>query len=449
MVLIFKINTQKERSKEMRLKKLIFHGAGMEIGRSCIEVVLADNTRFLLDAGQKNVGRGEFSVDVFLTSVKKPEKIKAVFLTHAHIDHCGSLPYLVSRGLNCPIYCSPATKSIAAIMFRDAVKLAQKAGVLITLDDVKKTLRLMRTDEPSGNISGVKFGLYPVGHIPGAMGVHLVIGRQSFFYAGDFSGKDSRLTKGCDFKSLPQIDVLITESTYGVSRHQPRKRIEERIKSLVVKTIQKGGTVIIPSFAVAKSQELILVLHDLFEQKIYFRSCIDGMGKSVTEAMLDHPESLNNPKLLSEAYGWTAKLNDWSRKSIGQNENPSSIIATSGMINGGPVLDYIRLKGGDRKNLILIPGFQAIGTPGRELLETGMMTFENGEVIRPKCRVRQIHLATHADRSDQKKLIRATKPKMVIVQHGDPKSCEAVACLAEEMGCETKSPRTGEIIKFK
>jgi len=272
--------------------KLTFHGAAQEVGRSCIEVETERSTRILLDAGLKlTTDLNEFPVGMTNLS-----EIDAVLLSHAHLDHTGALPLLDHQGLYCPVYSTAMTKKLTKLLLEDAYKIGKLKHEQLGYfeEDIQKILNCVKRikQRESGKILDVNFTFYSAGHIPGSSSILVHADEKTLLYTGDINLAESQLMNGADI-SFGKVDVLITESTYGDREHPPRKKVEKEFLDKVSETIGKGGSVLIPCFAVGRAQEIMLLLSELnLRVPIY----LDGMAKKVTRLILQEPQSIKDPK---------------------------------------------------------------------------------------------------------------------------------------------------------
>jgi putative mRNA 3-end processing factor len=414
--------------------KITMHGAGREVGRSCIEVQWHDR-RILLDCGLKiNPDQNEYP-----TPIDKPEGIDAIFLSHAHLDHSGALPLVHHEGVNCPIFCTEVTKELTQLMLKDSWKIDRIEGrsMIYAKSSIREVLNSMQLSQ-SGVYKGIQYRLIPAGHIPGAVSVHLTYKGESLLYTGDISGAQTRLIH--KHKPYPEVDVLITESTYGNRAHPDRSTVEKRFAEIVNQTIGRGGSVLVAVFAIARSQEMMLLLDQIAPNcPIY----LDGMSKATTKIFLRHQETLRNRNLV-KAVDRIDMVTSWeSRKTITKKQGV--FLATSGMLDGGPIVSYLKSLGQNKNNALILTGYQAEETNGRRLLSHGYV-FLDGKPMDVTCPVYHLDFSAHADETILHDIINKTKPKFVITQHGETGSVKSLAAYAEAKGCKAFSPSTGETI---
>lgn len=420
--------------------KLVFHGGAGEVGRSCIELA-AGKRRLLLDCGLKLT---EYDSE-YPVGVDRPDTIDAVFITHAHLDHTGALPLFDHRGMSCPVFMTKATKALTRLILKDAFKIGKithqhlgygKADIRKVLDCIRR----VRIDA-EGSFDSVSFEYFDAGHIPGAASVLLSIDGTNILYTGDINTIDTRLHRAAE-TGFPDIDVLICESTYGDRDHPPRDKAEQKFLDCIQDTLRRGGSVIIPVFALGRSQEVLQILADRkFDAPVYF----DGMGITATNIALENPDSIRDPAALKKAFS-RARVVKSNRDRMEAVKTKSIIVTTSGMLTGGPVMHYLKYLN-DPKNSILLTGYQAEHTNGRLLLEEGKL-FIDGWKTGVKCEVRQFDFSAHAGMSRLKALVRKVGPKKVFFVHGEQSSVENMRAWADALGMEAYAPKLGETVRI-
>ncbi|MBW2986925.1 MBL fold metallo-hydrolase [Candidatus Woesearchaeota archaeon] len=425
--------------------KIEFHGAGQEVGRSCIEI----DDKYLLDSGIKvgevveypdNISRFE---DQFVQLPAKIDfkSIKAVFISHAHLDHTGALPLFDHFGMNCPIFCTQETKAITEILLKDSLKIQsfkqQHAGYNeYDLEKVENMMKLMKIHR-KGKIEDVEFELFDAGHIPGSSCIFLKIDGRSLLYTGDINTIDTQLLKKIDL--LPKSDIMICESTYGDENHSPREVSENKFLDRVQEIVDRGGRALIASFAVGRAQEILLLLAKReFNVPIY----LDGMAKEVTNRFLEDPSSLRDPDALLNAVDKVKYVEPRDRKKL--IKEPCIVITTSGMVTGGPIMGYIEDVYNDPKSGVILTGYQAKGTNGRNLKERKSCIIGKKERY-VECSIDAFDFSAHAGRQGLIDLIKQVDPSILILDHGDPDAVEALAETFKDRKVFT--PKTGETIE--
>lgn len=392
-----------------------------------------------------------------------PGSLDAVILSHAHIDHAGAMPALVRAGFTGPIHATSATADLCSVLLRDSAKISQRDAYylnkrrkkgeppvepLYTIEDVEKTLGLLQVqqyDTPFSISNNVTAIFREAGHILGAAQVLLKINRPDsggepfrLGFTGDL-GRD-HLPILRDPYQLDGLDALITESTYGDRLHERGEDLKARLERVVAWTVEKGGRLMIPAFAVGRTQRVVYLLHQLFEENrlpqipIYVDS---PMASEATEVYRRHPECYDR-----EASEWLERddILGFRRlryiesveesKRLNHIKTPCVIIASSGMVEAGRILHHLIHGIGNPRNTILIVGYCAPHTLGRRLTEKQPVVRILGQQFRLRARVEQIDgLSTHADRDDLLDYMRgmSSPPRTVYIVHGDEKQSLAYA----------------------
>jgi putative mRNA 3-end processing factor len=337
-------------------------------------------------------------------------RVDHVFLTHAHLDHCGMVPVVCGRQ-NCELFTTPVTAEVGELLMNDSLKIAKAEDYPqpYTASDVDRTMRnvVPLTFGDTIEIGRTDVTLYSAGHIPGAS-MFLFEGDTTTLYSGDIHTADQRLVSGA---KPVDCETLFVEGTYGGRNHPPRSETEVRFLNKVREVVERGGKCIIPCFAIGRTQEIMLLLKDL-----KYEMWVDGMGRSVTRMFLDYPEYLRDPKKLKAA---RRNFNTVKNSNMRRNASRGQVIVTTGgMLDGGPVLGYVNNVKNDPKSAILIVGYQAEDTNGRMLLEQGSMVID-GESYKIECEVERFDFSAHADHSEIVDFIQKCDPKNVVFMHSE------------------------------
>ena len=404
-----------------------FLGGAREVGRSAILV----NDSLLLDYGLLAGTPPRLPV-----SDPDPD---AVVVSHGHLDHAGAVPALLSGDARPPIHWTPPTRELAVTLAEDTLKLH---GGTMQCPFTETDLRRVRSvSEPHGyresfTAAGHEVTLYNAGHIPGSAHVLVDDGDTRLFYTGDFHTANQRLVSGTTAR--PEADVVVCESTYSDVDHDPRDEVEDRFARSVEETLWEGGTVIVPAFAIGRTQELLLVC-DTHDIPCY----VDGMGKGVTRMLRRHPEFVRDADALRRATSHARFVTgrDGQRERI--TDQRAAIVTTSGMLSGGPAMTYIPLIRSNPTNKVALTGYQVQGTPGRDLVETGRAEID-GRVMPVAARVEQYDFSAHADRAGIRSLLDSYADAEVIVNHGD--RCAAFAADLAADGFAATAPAVGETV---
>jgi metallo-beta-lactamase family protein len=459
-----------------------FHGAaGCVTGSK--HLLRVGETRILLDAGMFQ-GRRELRKRNWEPPGFDPAKIDHAILTHSHIDHCGFLPRLVKLGLDAPVHCTPAAHELIAIMLRDSARIQEQDAAyanrkkyskhdpalpLYTSDDAEDALALRSAERfnvwfPCDREGKVRARFRNVGHILGSGFVEIEIrtGKRPLrvVFSGDVGRFDMPLH--LDPRPLPACDILLLESTYGDRLHKRTKLIEQ-IDPPIRETLARGGTVLIPAFAVGRSQQVTLMLRRLMQQgelpqvPIHIDSPMAVDATRIYSRFLDKrnldPELLEDGRLRLFPEGVELCRDVEDSKRLNQMKGPRIIIASSGMLSGGRVLHHLKQLAPDPKNLLLLVGYQAPGTRGDRLLNGDGRVRVHGQDIPVRAEVMTVHgLSGHADRDGLLRFVESAPapPKAVCVVHGEPDPAKALAeALRERFGCRTFEPALGDELSFE
>ncbi|WP_129112624.1 MBL fold metallo-hydrolase [Halegenticoccus tardaugens] len=408
--------------------KLQFLGGAREVGRSAVLV----NDALLLDYGMMTGNPPQFPVG----SVE-PE---AVVVSHGHLDHVGAVPALLSGPRRPPIHWTPPTSELALTLARDTLKLHGNSPLCpFTDEEVKRATQVSETHgyrEPF-EAAGHEVTLYDAGHIPGSAHVLVDDGETRLLYTGDFHTDDQRLVSGT--AARPDADVVICESTYADVEHEPRAAVERRFVESLRTTVWEGGTVVVPAFAIGRTQEALLIC-DAHDVDCY----VDGMGKDVTRMLLSHPDFVRDPDALRRAKSNARFVTgrDGQRKRIARQN--TVVVTTSGMLSGGPAMTYVPEIRTDPTNKIALTGYQVEGTPGRELLETGRCELDGG-VYPVAARAEYYDFSAHADGRGIRALLSDYEGAKILVAHGD--DCAGFAEELSADGLDAAAPTVGETVQ--
>ncbi len=407
--------------------ELQFLGGASEVGRSAILV----NDRLLLDYGTQTATPPQYPVgDV------DPE---AVVVSHGHLDHVGAVPALLSGDRRPEIHWTAPTAELAQILAHDTLKL--HGGTMRCPFTDSHVARMSEVDTRHGydepfEAADCEVTFFNAGHIPGSAHVLVDDGDTRLLYSADFHTEDTRLLSGSTAR--PDADVVICESTYANAHHEERASVERRFVETARTTMWEGGTVVVPAFAIGRTQELLLVCaaHDL--------DCyVDGMGTRVLSMLRQYPEFVRDADALARAARHAREVTgrDGQRKRIAAQN--TVIVTTSGMLSGGPAMTYIPEIRTNPVNRISLTGYQVEGTPGRQLLETGRCEL-NGGFYPVAAQTDLFDFSAHADHDGLRSFLDSYAESTVLVNHGD--SCAAFAEELRGDGFDAAAPGLGEIV---
>ena len=397
--------------------KLTSFGAAGEVTGSC-HLLEVDGFPVLVDCGLFQSGMETYlkNWEEFPFDVKK---IKAVILSHAHLDHCGRLPLLLKKGYKGKIYATPATCQLAEIILADNQEiLSSKARehnlpILYSLEDVAKTTKALTAINYHQSFKlndKLDFTLYNAGHILGAAFIKFNTGGKNIVFSGDLGGQDMPLMKTAE--TLGQADYLILESTYGNSLHADKKNREKKLLQAVQSVTAKAGTLVISVFAMERTQDVLSVLNDYYESHLDFRVPVyldSPLATAATKIYKQHANLLNQTALDKLKYDndlfnfphLKVTTNSRESKRINSVPPPKIVLAGSGMAEGGRLIHHLAHYASDPRNYILFMGFQVPGTLGHHLTH-GAFDFDYyGKKIPLKASVDQIDgFSAHADQNE-------------------------------------------------
>jgi putative mRNA 3-end processing factor len=377
-----------------------FLGGSDEVGNLAM-ILEIDDMRFLFDYGMSPGKPPAFPLP--------PPPVDLTFLTHSHLDHCGMIPWLCSQSDHRIIATEP-TAVISNLLQKDTVKIAQMDGYSIpfTNADVKEAEHSYVPVEPGkkrdlGENYLVQY--HSAGHIPGAL-MYELVGDKRILFTGDLNTVDTRLVKGTKPVSC---DFLFMEGTYAGREHEKRKQLEQKFLEKIEEVINRGGTAIIPAFAVSRSQEILLVLKDA-GYNVWF----DGMGKKISKLYLKYPKYLRSVDDLKKAL---KKINMVHSEQSRKNAIKAEVLVTSsGMMDGGPILSYMNKLKNDKKSAVLLTGYQVEGTNSRLLMEKGKLNFY-GVIEKVNCEVQYYDFSAHAGHSELVEFAKKCNPEKIILFH--------------------------------
>ena len=485
------MNSSKERKKFLQTLGARIHQSGKypnewvrltamggfkEVGRSCM-LLQTPNSRVLLDCGVNVAGQDDKSSFPMLGVPEfSIQDLDAVVVSHAHLDHCGFIPYLYHYGYEGPVYCTSATRDLMTLLQLDYIDIAHRENNPLPFNvkhvqkEVKHTITLdygVVTDISPD----IKLTLHNAGHIIGSAMCHFHIGdgAHNLLYTGDFKYERSRLLEPATTR-FPRVESCIMESTYGGHEDvtPSRNNAEKELMKTIYKTLNRGGKVLIPVFAVGRAQELMIVLeeymhHDLIDQVPIH---LDGMIWEATAVHTARPEYLSkdlkdqilhmsrNPFVVD---AFNKVQNNAERKEIVEGE-PSIILSTSGMLTGGNSVEYFKWLCEDKRNTIVFVGYQSEGSLGRKIQKGHKeLPFEDEDgktrMFNVEMEVKTIDgFSGHSNRRQLMEFAKRLHPRpdKIITCHGDPyKTVDLASSIHRSFKMETKTPVILDAVRLK
>ncbi|MFX0184386.1 MAG: beta-CASP ribonuclease aCPSF1 [Candidatus Hodarchaeota archaeon] len=449
-------------------------GGFSEVGRSCMLLETAE-TRILIDCGM-NVGSREpnqmfpyFNIPEFDIA-----SIDAVLVTHAHLDHSGLVPFLYKWGYRGPVYANDATLSLMTLLQKDYIDVAARENKLIPYSQRNIKQMILHTitrryGEVTDLSNDVRLTMTPAGHILGSSIMHLHIGdgKYNLAVANDFKGRWSRLLDRANTR-FPRLESIIMESTYGGPRDVMPRREDAEIQliKIINQTVKRGGKVLIPSLAVGRAQELMVVLANYYRkrQMVEVPVYLDGLIAEATAIHSCHPEYLSSKlqdQIFNEGYNpflceIFQRIEKQSEKKALIRGEPAVIMATSGMLTGGNSVEFFKLLAENSKNSLVFVSYQTEGTLGRRIVSgvKEIRSIEDGKMkmLRVNMDIHQIDgFSGHSDRGEITNFFRelSPKPERVVLIHGQRNKSQSLAQhLSKRYHVKVDVPRNLETLRF-
>ena len=428
-------------------------GGHREVGRSAT-LISTNNSKVLVDCGMININDPEHPWEeapyLYAPEIQPFSSLDAVVLTHAHLDHSGLLPLLFKYGYTGPVYTTSPTRDLAALLQNDYLKVSHSENHKLSYEskhvreELKHTISL-KYNETADITPDVRLTFYNAGHILGSAAVHLHIGEG--LYNVVLSG-DQKYEKTWLFNPavnrFPRVETLMLESTYAGRDDYSYTRNEatNTLIDVVNRTFDRGGSVLVPVFAVGRSQEVMLVLEDAYRNKMIPENTkvyLDGMIMEATAIHAAYPEFLNrdlrddimikraNP-FLSPIF--TSVETRSQRVDVCDSPESKVILATAGMMNGGPVLEYFKTLSVDPKNTLAFVGYQADGTLGRRIQSgaSSITLSDAGKSTKFEIRMSVENAEGFSGHSTKRELLNFVggmqpKPQRILINHGDGNKC--------------------------
>jgi uncharacterized protein len=463
------------REKREMWVRLSFLGGARQVGRSCI-LLQTPESKILLDCGV-NIATNSDAYPILEAPEFDIGKLDAVIISHSHLDHCGFVPYLFKYGYRGPVYCTEPTRDVMSLQLLDYIKIMNSntdKEPIFGSDDVREMVRhtvSLSYDEVTDVTPDVRITLYNAGHIIGSAMVHLHIGNglHNMLYTGDMKYAKTALLEPA-VTSFPRLETLMIESTYGGKDNilPDKKECDAELIGVIKDTLGRGGKVLIPVLGSGRAQEVLLIIEEairnnkLKEIPVY----IDGMVWDITAIHTAYPEFLNsfikklifhkdNNPFLAKCFRRVGSKKE--RIDIIENEGPCVVLATSGMLVGGPSVDYLINLCENPKNTLMFACYQGEGSLGRKIQRgtREFLTFvgQKQQVNKIKMDVHTIEgLSGHSGRKQLMDFVSKCdpKPKKVIVNHGESSRClDLASSIHKQNRIETVAPRNLDAIRLR
>ncbi|MEC8979585.1 MAG: beta-CASP ribonuclease aCPSF1 [Candidatus Thermoplasmatota archaeon] len=456
-------------------------GSYREVGRA-MHMVTTNESRVLVDCGAKPTNnRSEIQPFFDAPELLPLDNIDAVIITHAHVDHIGMLPVLFKFGYRGPVYCTPPTRDLMALLQQDYIKVSRMEHgdeAPYNIADIEMCIKHVIDIEYGQKIDvapDMKMTMENAGHILGSSSVYLEIGEDKnlhrLLFSGDIKYEKSWLFDAATVR-FPRVDSLVIESTYGGrSSFQPtRQEATDELQDLIRRTLARGGKIFCPVFAVGRSQEVMVAIDQLFKSEDFTSDpCtvwLDGMIAEATAIHASHPNFLNRDLRQQVLRGgdenpfnspWFRTVDSRERREqIVLDPSPCIVLATSGMMTGGPILHYLQHWAPNDRATLAFVGYQASNTLGRRLQEgySEVPMAQDGHtmMVDVKCDIVTIDgFSGHSDRRQLLDYVNALnpKPRRIICHHGDDTVCnEFRKTLTETFKVRTAAPQNLESIRL-
>jgi KH/beta-lactamase-domain protein len=461
----------RERKKEWI--RMSFLGGARQVGKSCI-LLQTPESRVLLDCGI-DVANDKEAYPFLEVPEFNIQDLDAVIISHAHLDHSGFIPWLFKMGYRGPVYCTSPTRDIMSLLQLDYVKIMRNEGKepIYTSEDIKEMVKhtiTLEYDEVTDVTPDVRITLYNAGHMLGASMVHLHVGNglHNILYTGDLKYNKTFLLEPAVTR-FPRLESLIIESTYGGRQNimPPKQEADEYLKNVIKETFKRKGKILMPVLGSGRAQEVMIMIEQMIkngeikETPVY----IDGMVWDITAIHTAYPEFLNsnvrkqvfhkdeNP-FLNPIFKRIGSQKE--RMEVIEEKGSCLILATSGMLVGGPSVEYLRHMADNPKNSLVFSCYQGEGSLGQRIQrgekEVGFKEGQKQEIVEIKMEVHKLEITNHSDRRELMNFVQKCnpRPKKVIVDHGENSRClDLASSLHKQLRIETSAPRNLEAVRLK
>ena len=461
------------RQKKHEWIRITYLGGARQVGRSSL-LLQTPESRILLDCGI-DVSNPDDPYPLLEAPELNIKELDAIIVSHAHVDHTGLIPYLFKFGYRGPVYCTAPTRDIMALLQLDTIKIARGEGKdpIYDTDDVKEMVKhtvTLNYEEVTDVTPDVRITLYNAGHTLGSAMVHIHVGNglHNLLYTGDIKFAKTKLLSPAA-TTFPRLETMLIEATYGGRDNVTESvRVQDNIlQEIIKKTTERGGKVLLPTLGSGRGQEALILVEELIKNKdipeipIY----IDGMVWDITAIFTAYPEFLNSTirqQIFHKDHNPFLNKNikqvgsQKERKQIIEEEGPCIILATSGMLSGGPSVEYLKGLAENKKNTLVFNCYQGEGTLGRRIQRGEKeIIFREGnkeEVLHINMEVTRIEISGHADRRELMNFVTRLnpRPRRILVNHGESNRClDLASSLHKQFRVETEVPRNLEAVRIK
>lgn len=446
---------------------LHFLGGAMEIGGSCIYLKV-DGKGILMDSGIRQSGTKDPLPD--FRTLQEQGGVDAILISHAHMDHIGTLPLASKAYPNAPIYMTTMTADLTRVLLYDSLKIMNNREGEIPHYSEQDVLAMLNRIHPLGYqvpftiLEDFTLTFYPAGHIAGAACIYLATKEGTLFYSGDFSAFSQRTIEGI---SIPKLrpDIAIVETTYGNRLHANRQLEEKRFVELVRECILQKKKILIPAFALGRAQEVLLILRASIQNGEFpaVPVYVDGMVRDINTMYTRNPTYLKNalgkrilkgnePFYTKEIQAVAPMQN---RDELLSGSDPAIFLSSSGMLTGGPSVQYAKQLAASENACIIITGYQDEESPGRQLLNllenpADAKLSLNGTTVPVKCRIEQVGLSAHGDKFEIVNLLERLSPRHIYLVHGNPDAMEELGkeLSSQDFRRQVYLPECGQSYEF-
>ena len=431
--------------------KITFLGGTREVGRSGILIESKNGDGCVLDYGIRFRGKERLPEDI------DTKNLKAVAVTHCHVDHSGAIPYLYKKK-NIPFLTNQLTLKISEILIKDMLRISnyQYPFRYDELDAMRGNAFFLKKEIRKKIADDFFITFFNAGHVPGSVSILVEVDGKKIFYTGDINNQETNLVESANPLLVPEIDVLITESTYALREHPSREEVERKFVENIIEITENGGKVLIPAFGVARSQEALMIL-----QRYHYKGniFIDGLARKICNVYLEFPEYLKDHEIYKKSLKKARFISKKKGRTTAQDSN-AAIIAPSGMLKGGASINFVKSFLNDPTSAIYLVGYQAEGSPGRKLLDEGVFEYkENGKnkitehfSMVAKCESEYFNFSSHADGKHLHQFVDSLKFRNnsndIFCVHGDNKSTTGFAKELVEKNYNSVAPEMGEVYKL-